>query len=74
VRPPRSHQTLMPIFEYTCKKCGKVFEKLVLGRNGGKIICPKCGSKKTGQIFSSFATASSGHATPSASCGSSGGT
>ena len=64
----------MPIFEYTCKKCGIVFEKLVLGRNGGEILCPKCGSKKTEQIFSAFATATAGHSTPGVSCGASGGT
>ena len=64
----------MPIFEYTCKKCGKVFEKLVLVRNGGDIVCPECGSKKTAQIFSTFATASAGHTTAGVSCGPSSGT
>jgi putative FmdB family regulatory protein len=64
----------MPIFEYTCKKCGKVFEKLVLGRNGDEILCPKCGSKKTEQVFSTFATSSAAPRSSGASCGPSGGT
>jgi len=47
----------MPIFEYTCQKCKKTFEKLVLSRNQPTPICPECGSKKAERQFSTFATA-----------------
>ena len=64
----------MPIFEYTCLKCGKFFERLILRKNGGEIVCPGCGSKKTEKLFSAFATASATPSSSRASCGPSGGT
>jgi putative FmdB family regulatory protein len=64
----------MPIFEYTCRKCGKVFEKLILRKKVGEIGCPGCGSKKTELMFSAFATASAAPSSSRASCGPSGGT
>jgi putative FmdB family regulatory protein len=42
----------MPIYEYTCNKCGEDFEKLVFGN---KIVdCPKCSSKDIKKKLSSF--------------------
>ncbi|NWH05252.1 FmdB family zinc ribbon protein [Desulfobacter latus] len=35
----------MPIFEYTCKKCGKEFERVVLAGDEKGITCPECKSK-----------------------------
>lgn len=35
----------MPIYEYTCRKCGHDFEALV-PRPTAKAPCPECGSKK----------------------------
>lgn len=64
----------MPIFEYTCRKCGKVFEKLILGRSDSEIVCPECGSAKTEQMFSAFATAGAPAKSSGASCGPSGST
>jgi putative FmdB family regulatory protein len=49
----------MPIFEYACSNCGHVFEKLVLTRNQEPPECPKCEWKRTEQLFSAFATATS---------------
>jgi putative FmdB family regulatory protein len=46
----------MPIFEYACQKCGKVFEKLILGKAGVELACPSCGSKRVEQQISAFAT------------------
>ncbi|MCX7786819.1 MAG: zinc ribbon domain-containing protein [Spirochaetes bacterium] len=43
----------MPIFEYTCTKCGQKFETLVLGNT--EIQCPSCGSTKLKKQFSTFA-------------------
>ena len=44
----------MPIFEYTCEKCGKDFEALLFGND--KPICDKCGSEKVIKKFSVFST------------------
>ena len=35
----------MPIFEYTCKKCGKEFERVVFSGDEKDITCPECKSK-----------------------------
>ncbi|HAF66771.1 MAG: zinc ribbon domain-containing protein [Bacillota bacterium] len=44
----------MPIFEYRCKRCGKVFECLV--RKGDVPACPECGSEELTKLMSMFAT------------------
>lgn len=45
----------MPIFEYKCKKCNKVFEELILLSSSDNVIaCPKCGSKDLIKLFSNF--------------------
>ncbi|HUU14244.1 MAG TPA: zinc ribbon domain-containing protein [Terriglobia bacterium] len=46
----------MPIFEYACRKCGKVFEKLIMKQGHGPHTCPRCGSKKVERQFSTFST------------------
>jgi putative FmdB family regulatory protein len=33
----------MPIYEYTCKSCGKIFEKLQKINDKPAISCPNCG-------------------------------
>ncbi|MBI5723795.1 MAG: zinc ribbon domain-containing protein [Planctomycetes bacterium] len=43
----------MPIYEYTCDKCGKGFEALVFSA-AGKVACPDCGSPKASRKFSVF--------------------
>jgi putative FmdB family regulatory protein len=48
----------MPIFEYVCAKCGKVFEKLILGKSQEALVCPHCGSKQVEQKFSTFSSGS----------------
>jgi putative FmdB family regulatory protein len=47
----------MPMYEYTCKDCGKSFEKLVRTMNDdrAKIACPSCGSKNAARALSVFA-------------------
>jgi len=57
----------MPIYEYTCKQCGKEFERVVLSGNEKGITCPECKSKdvKKNMSASSFMGASIGScATP----------
>lgn len=45
----------MPIYEFICKDCGKVFEKLVLTKDEEKEnLCPFCNSENTEKIISSF--------------------
>ena len=50
-------EKIMPIFEYTCKKCGESFEELV--RSDTVVACPKCGSKKVEKELSVFSANSS---------------
>ena len=52
----------MPLFEFTCKKCGHNFEDLVTiaDLNDGKVKCPACNSKRVERGFSAFATGGSG--------------
>ncbi|MCD6130760.1 MAG: zinc ribbon domain-containing protein [Candidatus Hydrothermae bacterium] len=35
----------MPIYEYKCKKCGKIWEILVLPHEEQPCICPECGGE-----------------------------
>ena len=42
----------MPIFEYSCKRCGKEFEALVLATTGVP-TCPACQSTELEKLISS---------------------
>lgn len=46
----------MPIFEYTCKQCGKEFERVFFSGDEGSVVCPECKSKdvKKNMSASSF--------------------
>jgi len=48
----------VPIFEFTCKKCGHLFEELLslAELEGGELKCPACRSKRIERGFSAFAT------------------
>ncbi|MDY7000652.1 MAG: zinc ribbon domain-containing protein [Thermodesulfobacteriota bacterium] len=41
----------MPIYEYTCEKCGDEFEELIF-HEGDTVKCPACGSQKTKKMIS----------------------
>jgi putative FmdB family regulatory protein len=62
----------MPIYEYKCKKCGKLFEELVSRAGDKNMPCPECKSSETQKQMSVFGAlgASSGEL-PMPSCGSS---
>lgn len=45
----------MPIFEYRCQRCGKVFELLQKTVAQGKQACPVCGSGELKKVPSCFA-------------------
>lgn len=68
----------MPIYEFTCKKCGHNFEELLTLSEveSGKLKCPACSSKRIDRGFSSFATGAAGGSSSSGfsggGCGSSG--
>ena len=40
----------MPIYEYSCRKCGAAFELLV--RNKKTVACTACGSEELDRLFS----------------------
>lgn len=42
----------MPIYEYTCEKCEKCFEKLVFAGDDDPVVCPDCGTKKVTKLMS----------------------
>ena len=45
----------MPLYEYQCENCGKVFELLRrMSDSDGDIACPKCHSQKVDRQFSTF--------------------
>ncbi|RMI06629.1 MAG: zinc ribbon domain-containing protein [Calditrichaeota bacterium] len=68
----------MPLFEFKCKQCGAVFEKLVFSSATNQPVkCHKCGSTETQKLLSTFAArtqggSSSGGSSSGGSCGSSG--
>jgi len=51
----------MPLYEYRCKNCGEVFDKLrPLSQADGEIRCPRCDSEETERQFSTFAAGGCG--------------
>ena len=62
----------MPIYEYKCQECGKVFEELVSVGSERGFACPSCSSAKTTKIMSAtgLISVSQGASAPSSPCGS----
>ncbi|MFH1134444.1 MAG: zinc ribbon domain-containing protein [Pseudomonadota bacterium] len=58
----------MPIFEYVCLDCGKVFETLVLNSRE-EVCCPDCESKRLEKAMSSFALSAGSSGSRGASLG-----
>jgi putative FmdB family regulatory protein len=44
----------VPIYEYCCEACGRVFEKLVYGSTPAAVDCPGCDSRKVTRRLSVF--------------------
>ena len=67
----------MPLYEFTCKKCGHQFEELVslAEMENGEVFCPACRSKRVEKGFSTFAasTDTSGGSFSGGGCGGGGG-
>ena len=46
----------MPIYEFACPKCRRIFSFLSKRVNPGRLpVCPKCGNKKMSKQVSRFA-------------------
>jgi putative FmdB family regulatory protein len=50
----------LPIREYSCKKCGNVFENIEIDVTSGSVVCPNCRSKDVEQVFSIFSSSAPG--------------
>ncbi|MDD4169590.1 MAG: zinc ribbon domain-containing protein [Desulfotomaculaceae bacterium] len=42
----------MPIFEYKCSQCEKIFEVLFLAGHDKNVVCPDCGSSELKKLIS----------------------
>ncbi|WP_223921918.1 zinc ribbon domain-containing protein [Geobacter sp. AOG2] len=60
----------MPIFEYSCRKCGLRFEKLQRTGEELQIECPECGTAEIRKELSTFAAVAG--TPPAAACSSRG--
>jgi putative FmdB family regulatory protein len=59
----------MPIFEYECGACGRLFEELVMS-SSQKVACPACGSTDIDKLISAIAKSCRGCSSAGgASCG-----
>ncbi|MHC4777619.1 MAG: FmdB family zinc ribbon protein [Planctomycetota bacterium] len=51
----------MPLYEFVCTPCDKVFEVLFLSSNEKKkVTCPDCGGRNVAKKFSLFGTRTAG--------------
>ncbi|MGD2157215.1 MAG: zinc ribbon domain-containing protein [Anaerolineales bacterium] len=47
----------MPLYEFVCEECGKLFEELVRSASAvGEVICPECNSERVQKMVSTFAS------------------
>jgi len=47
----------MPIYEFRCQNCDKVFEFLCMKSDGeDKVICPSCGCENSEKLLSAFSS------------------
>jgi putative FmdB family regulatory protein len=61
----------MPIYEYACDKCDKVFEQLIVRKcDEAEIECPSCQSQDVHRVLSRTAAGTkSGSGAPGRGCG-----
>jgi putative FmdB family regulatory protein len=61
---------IVPLYEFRCKKCDQVFERLCRpGANGKGLACPACGSRSLRRLMSVFSARVSGERTGSVASG-----
>jgi putative FmdB family regulatory protein len=59
----------MPIYEFRCKKCKKIFESLIFSPSEEKgLSCPKCGAKKAEKVMSVFSGGKKSNGSSGSSC------
>ncbi len=47
----------MPLYEYRCQHCGKVFEQLrSMERADEGVVCPTCASEEVERLLSAFSS------------------
>ncbi len=68
----------MPIYEYKCRKCGNIFERICFAGDDEKDIgCPTCEERDVERLLSCFSSVSSGsgagHSLGSSNCSHGGG-
>ena len=50
----------MPLYEYSCGKCGNKFEILAKSADEAEPACPRCGRKQVKRNMSGFSSSSIG--------------
>jgi putative FmdB family regulatory protein len=58
----------MPIYDFKCKDCGRVFEMLVRNTDNQAIICPDCGVGSLEKLISSPVLVKAGRPSPGGTC------
>jgi putative FmdB family regulatory protein len=60
----------MPIYEFSCSKCGHTFEELIL-RSGDTedLECPRCGARQVSRLLSATAQVAAPGSATSGACG-----
>lgn len=49
----------MPLYEYSCDKCGEQFEEIRSASDSEEVVCPECGAAAR-KLMSLFSTGSAG--------------
>ncbi|MCD4653893.1 zinc ribbon domain-containing protein [bacterium] len=61
----------MPIYEYKCESCGKIFSRFIKSINSNySVNCPECNNSDVKRLFSSFSSVSGSVNNSAGSCGS----
>jgi putative FmdB family regulatory protein len=64
----------MPLYEYECRECGQIFEKMVRFHEIEQPAeCPECKSHDTRKRITTFASTGGSQSTASSGCGGGGG-
>ena len=50
----------MPVYEYRCVDCSKIFEKIVWNTGDKEVFCPCCRGKNNIRILSAFSKGGGG--------------
>ena len=59
----------MPLFEYTCRTCGRTFEFLKISTTNEQVLCPQCGGTEVTKLLSAGSFRVGGHGSSTAPAG-----